>query len=73
MSCGRGDKGALGHHDSNKEDCLRPRLLEDLLTVDVVGVSCGESHVVVLTSEGRVFAWGNGENGRLGTGNETMW
>lgn len=73
MSCGRGDQGTLGHKDCNKEDCLKPRLVEDLLSTDTLAVSCGESHVVALTSDGEVFAWGNGRNGRLGTGNEDMW
>ena len=73
MSCGRGDQGALGHKDCNLEDCLKPRLVEELLSTDTLTVSCGESHVVALTSDGEVYAWGNGKNGRLGTGNEDMW
>ena len=73
MSCGRGDQGALGHKDCNLEDCLKPRLVEELLSTDTLTVSCGESHVVALTSDGEVYAWGNGRNGRLGTGNEDMW
>lgn len=73
MSCGRGDQGALGHKDCNLEDCLKPRLVEELLSTDTLSFSCGESHVVALTSDGEVFAWGNGKNGRLGTGNEEMW
>ena len=31
MSCGRGDVGALGHREDNQEDCLRPKLIEELL------------------------------------------
>ena len=73
MSCGRGDQGVLGHKDCNLEDCLKPRLVEELLSTDTLSLSCGESHVVALTSDGEVFAWGNGKNGRLGTGNEEMW
>ncbi len=73
MSCGRGDQGALGHKDCNLEDCLKPRLVEELLSTDTLTMSCGESHVVALTSDGEVYAWGNGRNGRLGTGNEDMW
>jgi alpha-tubulin suppressor-like RCC1 family protein len=35
---------------------------------DVVEVSSQESHVLALTREGRVFAWGRGEDGQLGIG-----
>ena len=32
--------------------------------------ACGESHTLVLTEVGRVWAFGGGEHGRLGTGDE---
>lgn len=32
--------------------------------------SCGGTHTMVLTAEGRIFAWGRGSFGRLGTGLE---
>lgn len=74
MSCGRGDRGALGHGHTSLEDCLRPKLIEELLSQDTVGVACGESHVVAITSEGGgVFTWGEGKYGRLGNGKEDMW
>ena len=31
-------------------------------------VSCGAEHSLVLATDGRVFAWGAGRNGRLGNG-----
>ena len=71
MSCGRGDMGALGHGDS--KDCLKPRLIEALLSHDAMAVSCGADHVVTLTSDSCVFAWGAGGHGRLGTGSEENW
>lgn len=74
MSCGRGDMGALGHGSSALEDGLKPKLIEELLSQDTVGVACGESHVVAITSEGGgVFTWGEGAHGRLGNGREDMW
>ena len=48
----------------------RPRLIESLLSVDVIAVACGTSHVVVVGSQGEVFAWGNGTDGKLGLGME---
>lgn len=68
MSVGRGDVGAVGHGDF--KDCLKPRLLEALLSDDIAEVSCGESHVAAVTSDGHVYAWGAGSHGRLGTGAE---
>ena len=32
--------------------------------------SCGGTHTLVLTAEGRIFTWGRGSFGRLGTGVE---
>ncbi|KAI3857638.1 hypothetical protein MKW98_028902 [Papaver atlanticum] len=34
----------------------------------VMGVSSGSYHTAVLTSRGKVFTWGKGENGQLGLG-----
>ena len=34
----------------------------------MVDVSCGQRHTLGLSADGRVFSWGNGEFGRLGTG-----
>ena len=36
----------------------------------VKSIACGDSHVVCLTESNRVFTWGCGEFGRLGTGDE---
>lgn len=36
----------------------------------VVEVQCGLHHTVALTATGRVFAWGHGQGGVLGTGDE---
>ena len=74
LSCGRGDRGALGHGPGALEDGLKPKLIEPLLSQDTVGVACGESHVVAITSEGGgVFTWGEGTHGRLGNSKEAMW
>lgn len=36
----------------------------------VVQGSCGGTHTMVVTAEGRCFIWGRGAFGRLGTGTE---
>ena len=71
LSCGRGDHGALGH--GNLDDCLKPRMIDKLLSEDTVGVACGDSHVVAITDGGGVFTWGDGKHGCLGNGKEDMW
>lgn len=39
---------------------------------DIIDIGCGDEHVVAVADGGRVFAWGNGANGRLGTGNTSF-
>ena len=72
MSCGRGNHGALGHGPGSLDDCLRPRLIEGMLSRDTMGVACGESHTIAITSEG-VFTWGDGRTGCLGNGHDEIW
>ena len=38
----------------------------------ITKVSCGSSHTLALTNEGKVFGWGLGQKGCLGLGNNTM-
>ena len=63
MTCGDGSFGALGHGDWNSS--ARPMLIEQLLSVDVVGVGAGTEHVVVVGGQGDVYAWGRGQGGFL--------
>jgi alpha-tubulin suppressor-like RCC1 family protein len=39
-----------------------------LLKVQIASVACGWQHTLALTSLGRVFSWGYGEDGQLGHG-----
>ena len=68
MTCGQGELGCLGHGDWSSSS--KPKLIEALLSFDVTSVSCGNTHVAVVTSDGMVFSWGCGEDGRLGLGDE---
>ena len=36
----------------------------------ILKVSCGSAHVMVVTADRELFAWGRGDNGRLGLGNQ---
>ncbi len=40
--------------------------MDALRGVGVRQIACGSGHTVVLTTEGEVFTWGRGDDGRLG-------
>lgn len=60
--------GGLGHAGGKDEPT--PRLLRSLVDqgVPIAAVECGEFHTVALSQDGEIWAWGNGEYGRLGNG-----
>eukprot|EP00808_Paulinella_micropora_P007726 g71791.t1 len=61
--------GALGHEKSG--DCAVPTRVKGLDGERIVQVASGKAHCLALTEDGRIFAWGNGEYGRLGTGSSS--
>lgn len=69
LTWGRGTYARLGH--GNSDDRSLPTLvvaLSDHMVVDVA-LGSGDAHSLALTSEGLVFAWGDGDYGKLGNGN----
>jgi RCC1 and BTB domain-containing protein len=68
-SFGNGEYGQLGH--CNFDNKFTPTLVEvPLERKHVVQVACGWNYSMVLTSEGLLYSWGSGEDGRLGHGSE---
>ncbi|KAK3907967.1 E3 ubiquitin-protein ligase HERC2 [Frankliniella fusca] len=68
-ACGEGSNGRLGlGHNSNVPS---PRQLTALApyVVRKVAVHSGGKHAMALTQDGKVFSWGQGEDGELGHGN----
>ncbi|KAI3973050.1 hypothetical protein MKX01_019708 [Papaver californicum] len=60
---------AYGQLGNPLSDGKLPCLVQDKLVGEFIEeVSCGESHVAVLTSRNEVLTWGRGANGRLGHG-----
>ncbi|XP_070591604.1 serine/threonine-protein kinase Nek8 isoform X5 [Erythrolamprus reginae] len=68
LTFGSGSSGCLGH--GAFVDVSQPKIVEALLGYEISQVASGASHVLALSSEGEAFAWGRGDNGRLGLGNQ---
>ncbi|XP_029142645.1 serine/threonine-protein kinase Nek8 [Protobothrops mucrosquamatus] len=66
LTFGSGSSGCLGH--GSFVDVNQPKIVEALLGYEITRAACGASHVLALSSEGEVFTWGRGDNGRLGLG-----
>ncbi|XP_062902148.1 serine/threonine-protein kinase Nek9 isoform X1 [Mobula hypostoma] len=62
--------GCIGCDGQYGQEVLEPVLVEFSLDHAVQQVSCGDNHVVALTRNKEVFAWGCGEHGRLGLDSE---
>ncbi|KAI5642407.1 regulator of chromosome condensation (RCC1) repeat domain-containing protein [Phthorimaea operculella] len=64
---GMGEYGRLGHGDDNTQ--LLPRMVEALAPFRVIQVACGsrDAQTLALTACGKVFSWGDGDFGKLGS------
>ena len=67
FSWGSSSEGQLGH--GMCEPSHIPRLILSLEGIKIVQVECGWNHSLCLSADGRVFAFGNGDEGKLGLGN----
>ena len=63
-SWGSGDYGVLGH--GNETGVNKPQLVKELVTEEIIFITCGEFNSGAITSHGRLYLWGNGKFGRLG-------
>ena len=59
-----GEDGQIGIGDTSDQN--EPCLVESLRDVSILKISCGSGHTVVLSTEGSVYSWGRGDDGRLG-------
>lgn len=77
-SCGCGYKDSrragippvLGHGDVDRR--LKPTLIQHFVdnNEEIVKVTCGWDHSLAVSSQGTIFSWGSGSNGKLGHGDE---
>ena len=58
----------MGHGDQQQQ--LQPKKVEAFAGRRVVAVSAGVYHSLATTADGSVFAWGEGEYGCLGHGED---
>eukprot|EP01135_Chromosphaera_perkinsii_P010643 Nk52_evm43s2192 gene=Nk52_evmTU43s2192 len=65
---GRGSSGQLGTGGTAR--CFEnPRMVPDLMGIEVVSLSAGKTHMMVYVEEsGQIFCWGSGSCGQLGSG-----
>ena len=67
-----GTGGSATANSASKSADILPAVPEYLPSgLPVLDVSCGLGHALFLVKGGRVYAWGNGGNGRLGLGTLT--
>jgi alpha-tubulin suppressor-like RCC1 family protein len=69
VSCGINECCQLGVGATEKETVDELQVIPQLAGQDIQAIACGFDHAVCLTSEGRVWAWGEKSSGQLGIDN----
>lgn len=68
LSWGRNEKGQLGQGDQERRDT--PTEIDGIKDFNIVNVSCGRHHTLLLTECGTVFSCGENKHGQCGIGNQ---
>lgn len=69
FTCGLGSFGQLGHGTFSSNEIL-PKMIMELMGSQVSQISCGKRHTLTFVpSKGRVYSFGVGSAGQLGTKN----
>ena len=67
---GKGDYHRLGHGDDGHQRTPK-RVLGALESEKVIDMACGSLHCVVCTASGKVYAWGDNDEGQIGNNSTT--
>ncbi|KAM3831580.1 putative E3 ubiquitin-protein ligase HERC6 isoform 1-T1 [Vipera latastei] len=68
-SCGDNAQGQLGKTlSAGRRRCYLPEPIQALKAQMITYISCGKEHSLAISNQGRVFSWGAGGFGQLGTG-----
>jgi hypothetical protein len=59
---------ALGRKPKEEKDLVRPMLLYSIEKENIANIACGTNHVLALSSDRKVFSWGDNTFGQLGHG-----
>ena len=61
-------QGQCGIYTRRRGGEAPPKQVESLMRVQIVDIAAGDSHTLALSGGGRLFAFGSGHEGQLGTG-----
>lgn len=67
LGWGSNEFGQLGSGKKG-DSVLRPKLIEGLVGLKIVGISSGDRHSAAVTNTGAVYTWGCGTDGQCGHG-----
>lgn len=68
-ACGEGTNGRLGLGNNNNVSTPQQVPVINQYIVKKVAVHSGGKHAMAITLDGKIFSWGEGEDGKLGHGN----
>ncbi|XP_050522470.1 E3 ubiquitin-protein ligase HERC2 [Daktulosphaira vitifoliae] len=63
----------IGPYNPKNPYVVTPQLVQGLNNIIKVAVNSGGRHCLALSSNGEVFAWGDGDDGKLGLGNRVSY
>lgn len=67
-SFGNGSQGRLGH--SNEKSVKTPKLISSICDIHIVHVCAGSNHSMLITEDGKMYAFGNNWDGQCGLGKQ---